>query len=136
MEVQIAYSTLRLVFAEAGPAPTLELGPFDEVRIDGEALRCGRGGEVLARHHRHAWLVQQRRFFRLDCESPVRLHFENEYGESSPVYGPFMHFSCADGIAFGDGVIHANLDLESKRWYDHREQRYWPELVVKSASAP
>jgi hypothetical protein len=31
-----------------------------------------------------------------------------------------MHFSCADGIAYGDGVIYANLDLESKRWYDHR----------------
>jgi hypothetical protein len=66
----------------------------------------------------------------------VRLHFENEYGEFSPAYGPFMHFSCADGIAYGDGVIYANLDLESKRWYDHRAQRYWPELVVKSASAP
>jgi hypothetical protein len=34
------------------------------------------------------------------------------------------------------GVIYANLDLESKRWYDHRAQGYWPELVVKSASAP
>jgi hypothetical protein len=71
MQVQIAYSTLKLVFAEAGPAPTLEL-----------------------------------------------------------------HFSCADGIAYGDGVIYANLDLETRRWYDHRGQRYWPELVVKSASAP
>ena len=136
MEVQIAYSTLKLVFAEAGPAPTLELGPFDEVRIDGEALRSGRGSEIIARHHRHAWLVQQRSFFRLDCPSPVRLHFENEYGESSPAYGPFMHFSFADGIAYGEGMIYANLDLETKRWYDHRGERYWPELVVKSASAP
>jgi len=48
MEVEIAYSTLKLVFAEAGPAPTLELGPIDDVRIDGEALRSTRGGEVLA----------------------------------------------------------------------------------------
>lgn len=87
--MQIAYSTLKLAFAEAGPAPTL-----------------------------------------------VRLHFENEYGESSPAYGPFMHFSFADGIAFGDGAICANLDLETKRWYDHRGERCWPELVVKSASAP
>ena len=85
MEVQIAYSTLKLVFAEAGPAPT---------------------------------------------------HFENEYGASSSAYGPFMHFACTDGIAYGDGVIYSNLDLETRRWYDHRGQRYWPELVVKSASAP
>jgi hypothetical protein len=136
MEVQIAYSTLKLIFAEAGPAATLQLGPFPEIRISGEALRAERGGEVLARHQKHAWLVQQRSFFRLDCPSPVRLHFENAYGESSPVYGPFVQFSMADGMAFGDGVIYANLDLETRRWYDHRGQRYWPELVVKSASAP
>ena len=66
----------------------------------------------------------------------MRLHFENEYGDSAPAYGLFMYFSCADGIAYGDGVIYANLDLESKHWYDHRARRYWPELVVKSASAP
>jgi hypothetical protein len=111
MEVHIAYSTLKLVFAETGPAPTVELGPLPEVRIDGEALRAERGGEVLARHRRHAWLLQERCSFRLD-------------------------FSMADGIAYGDGAICANLDLETQRWYDHRGQRYWPELVVKSASAP
>jgi hypothetical protein len=33
-------------------------------------------------------------------------------------------------------VIYANLDLETRRWYDHRGRRYRPELVVKSASAP
>jgi hypothetical protein len=136
MEVQIAYSTLKLVFAEVGPGPTLEVGPFPEVRIDGEELRAGRGGEVIGCHKRHAWLVRERNFFRLDCPSPVRLHFENEHGERSPVYGPFMHFSCADGIAYGDGVICANLELQTKRWYDHRGRRYWAQLVVKSASAP
>ena len=134
--MHIAYSTLKLVFAETGPGPTVELGPFLEVRIDGEALRARRGGEVLARHRSHAWLVHERSFFRLDCASPVCLHFENEYSECSPVYGPFMHFSMADGIAYGDGAIYANLDVETKRWYDHRGQRYWPELVVKPASAP
>jgi hypothetical protein len=126
MEVHIAYSTLKLIFAETGPAPTVELGPLPEVRIDGEALRSKRGGEVLARHRRHAWLLQERSFFRLDCPSPVRLHFENEYRERSPVYGPFMHFSMADGIAYGDGAICANLDLETQRWYDHRANATGP----------
>jgi hypothetical protein len=74
------------------------------VRLAYSTLKAGtRGGEVLARHQGHAWLVRQRRFFRLDCESQVRLQFENEYGESSP---------------------------------PHRAQLYWPERVVKSASAP
>lgn len=128
--------TLKLVFAEAGPGPTVELGPFPEVRVDGETLRAGRGGEVLAQHERHAWIVQNRRFFRLDCASPVRLHFENEDGESSAVFGPFMHFSCADGIAYGDGAICANIDLETKRWYGHADRKYWQVMVVRSAAAP
>jgi len=127
---------LKLVFAEAGPGPTLELGPFREVWIDGEALRAERDGPVLARHRNHTWEVQGRGFFRLDCASPVRLYFENKDGESSAVSEPFMHFSCADGIAYGDGAIQANIDLETKRWYSHADRRYWDVLVVKSAAAP
>jgi hypothetical protein len=128
--------SLKLVFAEAGPGPTLELGPFREIRIDGEALRAERDGPVLAQHGAHAWIVQGRQFFRLDCPSPVRLHFENERGERSAVSGPFVHFSCADGIAYGEGAIYGNIDLESKLWYSHRERRHWRHLVVTSASAP
>lgn len=127
---------LKLVFAEKGPGPTLELGPFPQVRIDGETLRADRGGDVLAEHRPHSWMVKGKELFRLDCETPVRLHFENENGESSPAYGPFMHFSCADGIAYGDGMIYGNIDLETKLWYSHQDRRYWRELVVKSASAP
>ena len=127
---------LKLVFAEAGPGPTLELGPFREVRINGEALRAQRGGRVLAAHHAHEWIVQGRRFFRVDCASPVRLHLENAEGESSAESDPFLHFSFADGIAYGDGALFANIDLETKHWYCHRDGRHWRELVVKSAAAP
>jgi hypothetical protein len=140
--MQIAHSSsalqpkLKLVFAEAGPAPTIELGPFHEVWIDGEVLRAERGGPMLARHQGHSWTVQGRQFFRLDCECPVRLHFENERGERSAVWGPFMHFSWADGIAYGDGEIYANIDLETKLWYSHKDQRHWRDLVVTSAAAP
>jgi len=126
---------LKLVFAEAGPGPTKELGPVPEVRIDGETMRS-HGGAVLARHQRHEWSVQGKEFFRVDCACPVRLHFETHDGESSEVYGPFLHFSCADGILYGDGVLCANVDLETKRWYNHRDQKYWDAVVVKSAAAP
>jgi len=46
MEVEIAHlhpsapAALKVVFAEAGPGRTLELGPLREVRIDGETLRA------------------------------------------------------------------------------------------------
>ena len=127
---------LKLVLAESGPGPTLELPPVAEVRIDGEALRASRGGEVLAQHQRHKWQSQGREFFRLDCACPVTLHFESEYGERSEVYGPFFHFSCADGIAYGDGEIYANIDLETSRWYCHKDCKYWKAMVARSAAAP
>jgi hypothetical protein len=126
--------TLELVFAEAGPGPTLRLGPFPAVRIDGECMR--NDGTKLGEHHAHSWIVQGRRFFRVDCESPVRLHFENEKGETSPVSGPFMHFSCADGVAYADGMIYGNIDLETKLWWGHQDRKYWRTLIIKSASAP
>jgi hypothetical protein len=142
MTNQIAHSppslqpALKLVFAELGPGPTLELGPFAQVYIDGETLRAERGGEILAEHRPHSWVVKGKNLFRLDCETPVRLQFENDKGERSPVYGPFMHFSCADGIAYGDGMIYGNIDLETKCWYGHKDGRYWRHLVVKSAASP
>jgi len=29
-----------------------------------------------------------------------------------------------------------NIDLETKRWFNHQDRRYWRELIVKSAAAP
>jgi hypothetical protein len=127
---------LKLVFAEAGPGPTLEIGPFPSVLIDGETMRAERGGPVLAEHRNHQWIVQRRTFFRVDCACMVRLRLENRNGQRSPESDPFMHFSFADGIAYGDGIIYANIDLETKRWYRHEDRSRWDELVVKSAASP
>ena len=126
---------ITLVFAETGPGPTLEVGPFPEIWINGETLRPSRDGEVMAKHAPHSWVVQGRQFFRVDCASPVKLHFEDEKGGSSALWGPFTHFSCADGIAYGDGMIYGNLDLESRLWWGHVDRRYWRYLVVTSAAA-
>lgn len=127
---------IRLVFAETGLGPTVEIGPYPEIWVDGETLRPKRDGEVMAKHAPHSWVVQGRHFFRVDCDSPVKLHFEDGEGQSSALWGPFVHFSCADGIAYGDGTIYGNVDLESRLWYGHLDRRYWRYLVVTSAAAP
>ena len=92
--------------------------------------------KVLAKHNPHSWSVHGCKYFRVDCASPVKLHFEDGKGASSEMWGPFMHFSCADGIAYGDGMICGNIDLESRLWYGHLDRRYWRYLVVTSAAAP
>jgi hypothetical protein len=111
---------LKMVFAEVGPGPTLELGPFAAVRIDGETMRDERGGSVLAKHKPTSWEVQGKPYFRVDCESLVRLQFENPDGERSPLSSSFTHFSCADGIAYADGNICG----------------FWHTLIIRSAKAP
>jgi hypothetical protein len=49
---------LKLVFAEAGPSSTVDVGPLPEVRIDGETMRDPRDGAILGRHERHQWNVR------------------------------------------------------------------------------
>ena len=127
---------LKLVFAEAGPGPTLELGPFPAIRIDGETMRAERGGPVLAKHNPTSWEVQGRPFFRVDCASLVRLQFENPDGERSELSPSFTHFSCADGIGYADGAIYGHIDLDSRRWFSHADRRFWLTLIIRSAKAP
>jgi hypothetical protein len=123
---------LTLVFAEPGPGPVLRRGPFPEVRADGEALRAP-DGRVIAKHHDHAWFVGSQKFFRIDCDGPVRVHFENADGERSQELGPFFHFSSADGVMFGDGQICAHVDVDACLWYCRVGDRYWKEMVVVPA---
>jgi hypothetical protein len=122
---------LTLVFGESAPAPSIQLGPFDEVRCDGEHMRAG--GRPIAEHRDHCWFVEGRRFFRIDCKGPVRAHFEDG-AERSATIGPFVHFSCADGIAYADGEICGHVDLDTKLWYSPRDGREWREMVVVPAS--
>jgi len=123
---------LTLVFAEPGPGPVLRRGPFRLVRADATRLRAPDGKEI-AQHRDHAWYVGAEKFFRIDCEGPVRLHFENANGERSGELGPFFHFSSADGVAYGDGQICAHIDVDACLWYCHVGDRSWNEMVVTPA---
>ena len=124
---------LTLVFAEPRPGPVVTRGPFPEVRADAICLRAGNGGEVIARHENHCWRIGAREFFRIDCEGPVRVYFEDPGGQHSEVLGPFFHFSSADGLAYGDGEICGRVDVDAGTWFSHREQAHWKEMVVVPA---
>ena len=123
---------LNLVFAEPGPGPVARRGPFPEVRADAHAMRSP-DGEVIARHEDHCWFIGPNKYFRIDCEGPVTIHFENPDGERSGTLGPFFHFSSADGIAYGDGQLCAHADVDSGCWHCHIGARDWKEMVVKPA---
>lgn len=122
---------LKLVFSEAGPGPTLEAGPYEAVVIDGEAM-CAQEGEapVIARHRDHSWFVGEKKFFRVDFNRAVSVHFEQGDEKSQPL-GPFIHFSSADGIAYGDGVQLAHVDPGTGTWYSQLHKRHWKRIVVR-----
>jgi len=122
---------LTLTFARNGPGPVARQGPFPEIRADGRFMRAP-DGRVIARHENHCWYIGANEYFRIDCDGPVNLHFEGD-GERSPVYGPYFHFSSADGIAYGDGQICAHVDAGACAWYSHRDERAWKEMVVVPA---
>lgn len=123
---------LKLTFAESGPGPTLELGPFPEIAFEGNDLRAlGAGRPLLARHSDHHWLVGERVFFRLDLNTAVQAQFQDAEGVSE-ILGPFIHFSSADGIAYGDGQLLAHVDPRTALWFSVAHGRYWQRLVVRS----
>ena len=125
---------LTLVFAKTGPGPILERGPFQELRCDAQAIRAGSGGPVIARHADHCWHVGPDEYFRIDCSHPVLAYFEDPGGARSELHGPFLHFSSADGISYGDGEKLGHVDEDACLWYSHRDERHFKEMVIVPAS--
>ena len=119
----------KVAFALAGPGPRLELGPYPEVRMEREVMRAGPGGPEIARHRDHLWHANGKKFFRVDIEALVRVHFEDGEKRSENL-GSFAHFSCADGIAYGDGKDLAHIDPHSGLWHCRRDGSGWKDLVV------
>jgi hypothetical protein len=123
---------LNLVFAEPGPGPVVRRGPYPHVRADARHLRA-HDGELIARHQDHCWYIGPSKYFRIDCEGPVNIHFESAGGGRSGTLGPFLHFSSADGIAYGDGQICAHIDQDNACWHCHVGASDWTEMVVVPA---
>ena len=119
---------LKLVLAQASMGETLELGPFKEVRLGGTEARGD--GKRIALHRDHCWHAGGREYFRIDCSTSVMAHFENGKGERSGELGPFVHFSSADGIAYGDGWDFAHVDPRESVWYFRKDGTQWKELVL------
>jgi hypothetical protein len=120
---------LNVVFAQTTGKPSLALGPFPGLRIEGEIVRDRERGEALARHTDHHWLVGNEHFFRLDIAGPVKIRFVKT-GATSQDFGPFEHFSCADGIAYADREFFATLAETTGNWHCIQSAEDWPAFEV------
>ena len=124
---------LKLTFAESGPGPTLDFGPFPEIAFDGNDLHAlVEDRPLIARHCDHYWCIGERKFFRVDCSTAVEAQFQDDAANVSEILGPFIHFSSADGIAYADGRDIGHIDPHSGRWFSHLHRSYWTRLVIRA----
>lgn len=123
---------LILSFVHPRHAPRT-LGPFKALWIDGESLRDGPKGPLLARHVRHQWEVEGVSYSRLDCTARVSVRFEGGRVPPSRLFGPFDRFSAVDGLAYTDDKVFAILDGKVGAWLCYDVGQHWPIMVVAEA---
>ncbi len=106
-------------------------GPYASLRIEGEAMRDGSNGALIAVHTNHEWHADGEKFSRLDVDGPVKIQVLD--GTTSKTYGPFDAFSAVDGVAFRDRSVFAFVEADRARWYCQEDGRRWPVMVVEPA---
>jgi hypothetical protein len=125
---------LKLVFTAATAGkPVVDLGPMPAFRIEGELMRNDRG-EPIARHTQHHWETGGGKYFRIDVPGPVTVRFfDLDGGRKSDIFGPFEHFSCADGIAYADREVFASLTEAAGHWHCTGLAEDWPAFEISAA---
>ena len=124
--------SLGLLFSNSH-GPEKRKGPYPLVRFEGETMRAGPGGPIIARHVKHEWLVDGTEFTRLECDCIALLHFERVDGERSRTYGPYESVSFIDGVAYANREIFAFADRTIVDWYCHEDDQHWPLMILSPA---
>ena len=128
---------LELLFSQtAGTEPTESVGPVPSFRIEGANVRLSPGGPVLARHADHLWEMNGRKFFRIDCAGPLTVEFHDHERRVVKKFGPFRHFSAADGIGYVDRNHFASYAENTGLWYCKIAGGSWPVMVIEAVRTP
>lgn len=128
---------LELIFSQtSGSEPTAAVGPLPAFRIEGALIRASREAPVLARHADHHWEMNGRKFFRIDCSGPLIVEFQDVDARVVKKFGPFRHFSAADGIAYVDRNHFASYSEASGLWFCKIAEGSWPVMVIEAVSTP
>jgi hypothetical protein len=119
---------LILSFVHPTKAPKA-LGPYRVVRLDADGVN-GHDGFPVAHYRDQEWQVGGERYFRLDCEARVTIHFEKSEQLKSRSFGPYGRFSAINGIAYTDHKVFAFVDRRVGDWFCYDDGRHWPVMVL------
>ena len=121
---------MELVFGKVR-GETKTLGPhkivvFDRVRLQAD------GKDIAAfQDEFNQWIVGDTQYARLDVALTVDIQGENQGGEKSRVFGPYLHFSVVDTILYVEQRVFALFDRQTEDWYIHDDGRHWERIIVK-----
>jgi hypothetical protein len=123
---------LRLLFANTSGGRPRALEGLPGLCVEGPELKNLSSHQAIARHADHDWAVDGQHYFRVDITGPVRVRFQGN-GRESRFFGPFQHFSCADGIAYVDHLFFASYSQAANIWHCIELKEDWPGFIVVPA---
>lgn len=126
-----AMISLRMLSPFTGDSPTI--GPVRAVVITGERMTLD--GKEVAVHRNGQWHHAGRHYTTILLDSPIRLSFEDDFGNRSATYGPFDSLKLVDGaIRTGESFrdVISRLDESSKHWVVYDEPGEWLRAVFVS----
>jgi hypothetical protein len=122
--------SLTLVFRSAAEHT---VGPLTSFRLNGEALRRP-DGELIAKHERNIWQINEAHYPRVECKGSVSIWFERaSQPEVSRKFGPHNDLAIFDGVAYIGKHVFASFDQKARHWYSHENGQHWRVMVVESA---
>ena len=126
---------VKLQFGSLLSAEDVQVGPAPWFRIAGNFIRQGPHDSIVGMLERHQWRLGSHYYTRIATDDTVRLHFEDAFGDQSPVYGPFSKMVIADGAVHVDQGLFAKFVEETQLWHAIRTENYWPTMIVTGVGA-
>ena len=124
---------IHLLFGGISGVHSVVLGPAPSFTIDGNFIRQGPYGNIVATYRNHVWQAEGQHFVRYDCKERILVHFENTAREKSEDFGPFGEFWVADGVMYAEAKLFAKHIEETQLWHCYTTDTRWPLLVIKTA---
>jgi len=113
------------------PKP-VRVGPAPWFRITGNYVRQGPHNTIAGTYHHGTWETDGQHFTSYDVEGTALVHFEDAFGDQSPVLGPFDILRTANGVMWAKTELFAKFIAQTQLWHHAKTDTYWPALVIKS----
>lgn len=111
--------------------PAFELDKASSYRLVGRRIERGPQRELLAEELEGGWSFACEHDPALPAFDAITVYFENPQGESLGPVGPFRQLFVADGYAYGDDQLVAQLLPDERRWRAAEDGGIWDAMLLE-----